>query len=317
MVSTKPRVSIGLPIYNAERYLAEAIDSILAQTYTDFELIISDNASTDRTQEIALEFAAADTRIRYVRHDSNRGAAFNFNYVVHHTDGEFFHWAAHDDVLAPTFLEKCLAGFEASPGAVLVFPQTALIDEQGSYLRSYTEVTRKGGRNAAERLWQLLGSRNGSDSWLNMCFPVFGLIRRAALRRTSLIANFPRSDMLLLVELALLGSFVELPDELFFRRVHGEGSVIRAERVARNGEEIERLLAEWFDPRRGKRHPATHLRLGMGYLKAAMRTHLPISMRLRVLAIIGLTLFRQRRTLLGEVRLVGKDLMPPSPFRER
>lgn len=103
-----PRVSIGLPVYNGQQYLRQALDSLLAQTFHTFEVIISDNASNDATPEICRDYAACDPRIRYVRHDVNRGAAWNFNYVFGLARGVYFKWHAHDDMLEPTFLEQCV-----------------------------------------------------------------------------------------------------------------------------------------------------------------------------------------------------------------
>jgi glycosyltransferase involved in cell wall biosynthesis len=116
-----PRVSIGLPVYNGENYLAETLDSILAQTFTDFEVIISDNASTDRTETICRQYAAQDRRIRYLRNTSNLGAAKNYNRVFELSQGEYFKWNGHDDPLAPVFLERCVAVLDRHPGVVLCF----------------------------------------------------------------------------------------------------------------------------------------------------------------------------------------------------
>lgn len=99
-----PKVSIGMPVYNGEETICQALDSLLAQTFTDFELIISDDASTDRTGEICLEYAKKDPRIRYVRQPENRGANFNFQFVLDKARGEYFMWAAQDDVRSPDYL---------------------------------------------------------------------------------------------------------------------------------------------------------------------------------------------------------------------
>src|ERR1051326_2036095 len=112
MSNQKPRVSIGLPVYNGQQFLEEAINSLLAQTYSDFELIISDNASTDATEQICRAHAAADPRIRYYRNDKNRGPVWNLNRVFELARGELFKWAAHDDVCAPTLVERCVEVLE-------------------------------------------------------------------------------------------------------------------------------------------------------------------------------------------------------------
>ena len=102
-----PQVSIGMPVYNGEKFIREALDSLLAQTFTDFELIISDNASMDGTEAICREYAERDQRIRYVRQAENRGPAANFRFVLDEAVGEYFMWAAADDVWTSRFIENC------------------------------------------------------------------------------------------------------------------------------------------------------------------------------------------------------------------
>jgi len=129
---TKLIVSIGLPVFNGANFLAEAIESILAQEMGDFELMISDNASTDETPAICERYAALDARISYVRHPANMGAANNYNHVFHCTSAKYFKWAAHDDLLKPRFLSECIAAFEAfeTPPAI-VYPRSEFIDDAG------------------------------------------------------------------------------------------------------------------------------------------------------------------------------------------
>ena len=304
-----PRVSIGIPVFNGEKYLRDALDSALSQTFEDFEILISDNASTDSTPEIAAEYCARDSRVRYHRQETNLGAAANFNYVFHHTTGEFFHWSSYDDMLAPEYLEECVAALDADNGdAVLSYPQTLMIDADGNPLRVYDAVTRKGGSTPSKRLEEMIGPDERQQSHAHLCFPVFGLIRREALIGTSLIANMPRSDTLLLVELALRGAFIEVEKPLFLRREHDKGSVISAENEAKgNDVQLEKLLAAWFDPKRGNRFPATLTRLGFGYLKASLRTRMPIREWLACVSISLAWLRRHRRWLFRELKLVLKD----------
>ncbi|MBR9837341.1 MAG: glycosyltransferase [Rhodobacteraceae bacterium] len=311
---TKPLVSIGLPVWNGEKYLACAITSILEQSFEDFELLIADNASTDRTAEIAKEFCAKDPRVRYVRHASNIGAAGNFNYVFHETTGRYFKWAAYDDMLAPDFLAETTAALEKDRAgrAALAYPQTLLIDQEGAPLGLYDAAMRRGGQAPATRLDELIGPGDHTSSLIHMCFPVFGLIRRSALETSSLISNWPRSDHLLLVELALKGDFLEIERPLFLRRSHDEGSVISAEKTASSGTEVERKLAAWFDPKRGKRFPATNIRLGLGYLRAALVTPMPVPQRARATAVALGWMRRHWRILGGELKLVLADRIRPS-----
>ena len=135
MNQNTPRVSVGMPVYNGERFVAQAIELILSQTFRDFELIISDNASTDATERICREYAERDGRIRYYRSEKNCGAAWNNNHLVHLARGEYFKWQCHDDYCDPTFIEKCLAGIRGDRSVVLCYPQFVRVDEQGRRLQ--------------------------------------------------------------------------------------------------------------------------------------------------------------------------------------
>ena len=115
---TTPRVTIGLPVFNGERFLRESVESVLGQDFGDLELLVADNASTDATLDIVHEFAAADRRVRVLRSDRNRGAAWNYNRLVGEARGELFRWHAHDDVLLPAAVQRCVTALDADPGAV-------------------------------------------------------------------------------------------------------------------------------------------------------------------------------------------------------
>jgi hypothetical protein len=128
---SRPRVSIGLPVYNGERFLRDALDSLLSQSFEDFELLIADNASTDGTEEICRSYAAGDPRIRYIRNRVSYGAIANFNTVFRLTTGRYFKWAAYDDVCAPEFLARCVGVLDDDPSVVLACSRFAGIDEDG------------------------------------------------------------------------------------------------------------------------------------------------------------------------------------------
>jgi glycosyltransferase involved in cell wall biosynthesis len=211
--SSNPKVSIGLPVYNGEQYLRGAIGSILDQTYQDFELVICDYASTDNTAAICDEFAACEPRIKYHRHAQNVGAAANFNSTFELSRGGYFKWAAHDDLLEPTYLEKCVALLERMPDAVLCQSLVKIIDDQGACLQVYDHAAFGTDRlRPSERFAARLASRP--------CMEIFGLIRADALRGTGLIRHHLGSDRTLLVELVLLGRFGLVPETLFLNREH-------------------------------------------------------------------------------------------------
>jgi glycosyltransferase involved in cell wall biosynthesis len=178
-----PLVSLGLPVYNGANFLAEALDSILAQTYRNWELIISDNGSSDATPRICAAYAARDGRIRYYRHPVNMGASRNFNFTFEVSRGPLFRWTAHDDVCAPDLLERCVAGLLAHPEAVLCHPRTRVIGPAGETLFDYTVRMRTDSPRVQERYRDLICVDHA-------CFAVFGVMRSHLLRRTPLLGAF-------------------------------------------------------------------------------------------------------------------------------
>jgi len=121
MKTTSPKVSIGMPVYNGEKFIRGALDSLLAQTFTDFELIVSDNASTDSTELICREYMDRDTRIHYVRQRQNIGSVANFQYVLSEASGEYFMWAAADDRRDSRFLSMAVEVLDSDARIGLVF----------------------------------------------------------------------------------------------------------------------------------------------------------------------------------------------------
>jgi glycosyltransferase involved in cell wall biosynthesis len=179
---------------------------------------VSDNASTDGTRDICQRFAAADPRVRYLRNETNVGAAPNYNRLVALARGRYFKWAAHDDRCRPAFLEECLARLQAAPDVVLAYPATEVIDGEGRRVSTYRDGLALHDDAPHARLTRYL--RGNFTGVQGMCNPVFGVIRTDVLRRTRLIQDFLASDRSLLGHLALLGKFAELDDVLFERRVH-------------------------------------------------------------------------------------------------
>lgn len=209
---TPPRVSIGLAVRNGATYLVQAIESILAQTFPDFELIISDNASTDSTDEICRHYAEQDTRIRYYRNVRNIGGAKNENLTFTLAHGEYFRWAAHDDVFAPSLLEKCVAVLDQHPDVVLCYTETADIDQNGTITR-YTKPGKGQQNEPHRRLHDVMYRDHG-------CEMLYGLMRSETMRKTRLQLDYIESDRTLLCELALRGRLYEVPEPLFYKRYH-------------------------------------------------------------------------------------------------
>ncbi|MBE9168999.1 glycosyltransferase family 2 protein [Pleurocapsales cyanobacterium LEGE 06147] len=227
MSNKQPRISIGLPVYNGENFLQKTLDSILNQTFEDFELIISDNASIDKTEKICREHADKDRRIRYYRNEQNLGASQNFNRVFHLSRGEYFKWAAHDDVLAPTFLEKCIQVLDSDFSIVLCYPKTKVIDRKGDFFDSDELYIKLTNANVRLNTDSPKPSRRFRDvaCFPHSCYPIFGVIRKSILKNTPLIARYAGSDRVLLARLSLLGRFYEFPEYLLFLRRHSQQSV--------------------------------------------------------------------------------------------
>ena len=229
-----PKLSIGIPVFNGEEFLPELLDSLLAQTFRDFEIVICDNASIDRTSKICGEYASRDSRIRYFRNDSNLGAIPNFNRAFELSTAPLFKWAAHDDLYHKTYLDVCVRLLEDNPDIILAHAGTAFIDEMseihpfdhetGSFIdpntgtRYWADVPSIGDAPAAtSRFWQvLMRARWGTH--------MFGVVRRPILQQTSLLPNFAGSDRAMLAELALLGRFRCANERLFFKRFHADVS---------------------------------------------------------------------------------------------
>ena len=217
MNSNKPRVSIGLPVYNGEKYLEQTLDSIIAQTFTDFEIIISDNGSSDRTEEICKTYAAKDERIRYYRNNRNLGVAPNYNRVFELSSSEFFKWADYDDILAPDFLVKCIDGLDKNPGAAVCFPQVKLIDEKGKFITDYDSPADTSSLKPQVRFRNLI-------LFPERAVQAMGLMRSDIVKKTVLHGSYPSSDEVFLAHLALLGHFYEIPERLLYVRVHPANS---------------------------------------------------------------------------------------------
>ena len=212
-----PRVTIGLCVYNGEAFLAETIDGYLRQTFADFELIISDNASRDRTPEIAQSYLVRDRRVRYTRNPTNLGVSGNYNRVFRMARGEYFKWGTADDVCLPSYLQRCVEVLDRHPDVVLAYPRTMFIDESGGTLNIEDPGWDLQSDSAAERLRYAITAGH----WVNS---VIGVIRRENLASTGLMPIYAGGDFHLLGELCLQGKFYEVPETLFLRRIHPRAS---------------------------------------------------------------------------------------------
>jgi glycosyltransferase involved in cell wall biosynthesis len=285
-VSAAPRVSVGLPVYNGESYLAEAIDSLLGQSFADFELIISDNASTDSTADICRDYAQRDARVRYIRQPHNIGLSPNHNYVVERARGEFFKWAACDDLYGRDLLLRCVEALDAHPEVVLAHSWTAAIDSTGNVTQAYAYPLATDSPSASERLRSFLFGSSGlfdspngrglvrmdNQGILRAC-DEYGLIRLSVLRKVAPHDSYHHEDRIVVGELMLHGPFYQTPDWMYFRRDH-EGRAYKTKLRDR---------CAILDPRRASRlrHPTVRLvaEYLWGYVGAIRRAPLSPSDR--------------------------------------
>jgi glycosyltransferase involved in cell wall biosynthesis len=237
MMTISPRVSIGVPVYNGGSLLSEMLESLVTQTFTDFEIVISDNASTDDTGETARRFADGDRRVRYHRNDTNIGAGPNFNRVFELANNRgYFKWAACDDLYKPTYLERCIEVLDREPDVVLSYTIVDVIDDTGENLlskhpfywrgciESYTdEQERTGWMMGPLHLAETADPARRYYEFLNKmiaAFAMFGVVRTDALRRSSLHRSYPGSDRALLAQLVLQGRFHQVHERLYINRYH-------------------------------------------------------------------------------------------------
>lgn len=211
-MSRSPLISVGMPAYNAEAYIGVALESMLAQTCGDFELIVSDNASTDGTREIVESYVKQDRRIRCERQSANIGANLNYSRVAQLAVGEFFKWISSSDWCAPTFLERCCDDLRDHPDAVLSAPRTRLFEGTPDVSRAYDGDIEVVEDTPSARIRAVMTAMALNNA-------VNGLIRMSALRQTRLIEAYRGSDLVLMAHLALLGKFRLLDEALYFRRM--------------------------------------------------------------------------------------------------
>lgn len=304
MTERIPKVSIGLPVYNGEKYLEQAIESILAQTFTDFELILSDNASTDRTAEICQRYASRDSRIRYHRNEKNIGGANNENLTFTLSRAPYFRLAADDDFLEPEWVAKAVEVLDTHPDVVLAYSRAYRIDGEGKNIGVLNRLLGTSDQ-PNERFRNLY-------NWKHNCEPTYGLVRREVMQKTDLQQNYTDSDRTFLCELSLYGKFHQIPEFLFSKRYHaGMSTQIFPDYR-------ERMV--WFDPdfkAKGK-VAMPHWMQFFHYLRVIRRSPLSAGEKLRCYLHMVRWLFLYRRW-----SMMGRDLVNAirfyllSPFHKK
>ncbi|MBV8780541.1 MAG: glycosyltransferase family 2 protein, partial [Phycisphaerae bacterium] len=243
----RPLVSIGIPVRNGQKYIRDAIDSLLHQTLSDLEVVICDNDSTDATESICREYAARDPRVRYFRNEMNLGPAGNHNRCFAHARGKYFKWHAHDDLIEPTYLEKCVAVLERDASVVNCHSFTKVVDENLKFLRSYDVRVPTDAPGASQRFGKLITASQKQ----HVGYEIFGVWRYDELAQTPLEKADAHGDRILLVRMSLRGKFHEVPEPLFIARAHSSQSM----QAKTDRGHLSRWIgggplppAEWWDP---------------------------------------------------------------------
>lgn len=304
------RVTVCVPVRNGQKYLARCLDSILAQTFGDFELIICDNASADATESICHRYVASDSRIRYMRQDRNIGPAANFNCGVALSKGEYFHWQAHDDLIAPDFLSRCVEVLDSDSSVVLAYPDTIVIDEKGRELETYGFEVALDDPRPSRRFRRLAMVRNRD----HRNFEIFGLIRTSTLVKTPLHLPFAHGDRILTVWLSLLGRFRKIRSPLFLARCHESQSMQFLPDHAQHSR-VARLLgpgplppAEWWNPALKNRIVFSDWNLLRYYARAIQQAPMSPTQRLICHAALAEWTARYWPKLVRDVGFAGETL---------
>jgi glycosyltransferase involved in cell wall biosynthesis len=307
-MSTKPLVSIGLFLYNGDRFLEAAIESFLNQTFRDFELIISDNCSTDKSDEICRRYAAQDSRIRYYRNQRNMGAGWNVRRVYELATGKYFKQAAHDDMIQPDYLRQCVDALEADESLVLAHSLTRVIDEHGQFVENYDDGLRTSSVDPVVRARDLLlkGHR---------CYPIFGLIRLDALHKLPPQGSYAHSDRVLLLQLGLLGRYCEIPEYLFISTRHSGQSVwTEPERTKAKGFRLTRRCGtlpamEWWDPTKARKIVFPEWNVAREFFLSVVHSPLTPWQKLKCYGLVGRWMLKYHRRMAKDVLLAADQVL--------
>jgi glycosyltransferase involved in cell wall biosynthesis len=294
MKTRSPQVTIGIPVFNGERYLSKTLDSLLNQTFEDFELIISDNASTDFTEPLCRNYAEGDQRIRYYRNRVNVGMASNYARVFELRRGEYFKWAAADDLCMPEFLSRCIEVLQSDSTIVLAYARASYIDENGRFIGNDESGWSIQSQSAYERLRQVIYIE--SDVNLEIWS---GLARADAVSKTRLMPNYPCGDKRTLGEISLVGKIVEIPERLYIRRHHAAASSCNTTNPD--------WMKDFFKTKKVNMYLPT-CRLCLDHFFTVIRSNLDVSQKCSLTFAIGRSLYWSRALITKELRIAAKDL---------
>ena len=268
-----PLLSVCVPVYNGAEFLGATLDSVLAQTFGDYELLISDNGSTDATPAICAAYEARDSRIRTVRFETNQGPLKNFNRLYEMAHGRYLKFTPHDDLFAPSYLEKCIAVLEADASVVACNTQVAIIDERGARIKLSDVKLDADMEEPSRRFYALLNNEK--------CFDLFSVIRKSALDRMPrpLLASYGHTDGVLLARLGMLGRIRHLPEALYYNRDYKERSG--------NKYKTYREYTYFLDTTTRGRIVFPRWRMGMEFFKSVRMFPLPTRERRRCYMLVA------------------------------
>ena len=291
-----PIVSIGIPVYNSEKYLEETLKSLLNQGFQDFEIIISDDGSTDSTPEICRTYERKDSRVHYYASETNNGPGWNYNHVLGLSTGKYFKWQAQDDLLKPDFLEKCVEVLDTCPDVILVYCLTAEIDRRGHQTKGI-DLTRihNDHMRPSIRLRSMLvrGKYLGCE--------IFGLMRMDDLRKVPRNPSCAHGDLMFMCYLVVHGRFYQIPEPLFQFRIHPEQSM-QTLPTHMKGLKKRRLFpfsgplpaTEWWDPSKKGKVDFPTWRFYWRIFNFVQRYPMPIAEKLRCHRSVCTRLFKQK-----------------------
>lgn len=278
-----------MPVFNGEKYVEESIECVLSQSFGDYEFLISDNASTDRTEEICRDYAASDSRIQYFRNEKNIGAANNYNVLFERGRARYFRWMNADDLIEDILHERCFNALEEHSDAVLAYGKTRIIDQDGQSMGLYDDNLDLQQSLSSERFAQFFQN-------VGLTNAIYGLMRRDALAKTLLLGDgtLPAADYIVQAELLLLGKFIEIPELLFHRRMHSESS-------SADRSDDKKQMDFWNGEKKSKGFWMPTWRTSLTYARYASKLPLPAGEKWRVYRELGRQMRYQYKELISEI----------------
>lgn len=307
-MTSPPLLSIGLFVYNGEPFLRKTLDSILSQTFRDFELIISDNASSDKTQEICESYIRSDLRVRYYRNEMNMGAGWNIRRVFSLATGKYFKWAACDDLYEPTFLSACVTTLEQDASYVLAHARTQVIDERDNFLENYKWPMQSDAPGPIKRFESMLLNDH-------MCYQIFGVIRREALLRIPPQGSYVNSDGVLLAQLAFLGRFYEDAGFLFISRRHEKQSSqtlpsrVKKRRFRLTNRHGTLPSPEWWDPQRARSIEFPEWRQLQEYYRSILGAPISAVDQCKCFLLLGRWVIKHFRRMMKDILIAADQVL--------